>query len=711
MRKWFILFTIAVAVSHFCSLIKLEHLESLGYWFEIAGKPVKGYWVYAERGVDGYKPIGATNEGDFCVDDVARAVLLYCELFEHTNDPKYLNLAIDGSSFLLAMQSEDGEFYNFAYKDGSINMYGPTSVKSTSWWTLRAFWALAKLANLVNDADIHDAVHKTYRAISKRPPTYMDQKAVYLLGLCEYNKLSNVEKSIRAIADDLLGALIREGPFAGFFSYDSKEFRWHGWGNRYSEALLKAYQVTGDTRYLTAAVFSLERQVPLLLGSGFIYSIEKYVDLFPELSYAVEPLVVSCSLAYEITNDRRYAVLAALSGAWYFGVNRLQRPMYGPNGEGYDGMEYAHINMNAGAESTICALRAMVYLSELPEEFRRLAQTAKLHGMKGIRVLEAENADPGVSAVSNVFGDYSAGAAVAYESRTRLKWTDTNQRGSFYVLIAGEFSKSSVSVQSGDSAVSAELNGKGIFLLGEMEMTDTVRASLSGKGTLDQVVLVPKEFGISIVFDNRPMSVVWSQEGLKITNDLIFEPLKRENIFEAKVDLLRVGQFVALVLDEFFNNDGIAAPLEPGNFDNLGGSFGAYYPEELIPEQFALNGVPFVLKKEGKDNMRCNSQVLLIEPAVRVTRVHILASANHGDYKALMFLNDQAIPIVVSDWCRPPKDYELEYRYVQSGEKQYISCGFDHIVVELEEPVELHKIVLPNEINIHVFAITLEPAG
>jgi|GEM_PF-6229854 len=205
-----------------------------------------------------------------------------------------------------------------------------------------------------------------------------------------------------------------------------------------------------------------------------------------------------------------------------------------------------------------------------------------------------------------------------------------------------------------------------------------------------------------------PLSVFWSQSRLIIERSLVFEPIRQQFVLESKVAQIQKDRFVILSLDDFFNNDGIATPMKPGNFDNLGSRFGAYYPEELIPEELVLDGVPFFLSKVNENNVRCNSQILLIEPALNVLRVHILASANHGDYKTFVLLNDQPVSINVSDWCRPPKDYELEYRYIQSGEKQHIKCGLDRIVIDLRKPTVLYKIGLPDDINVHIFSITLE---
>jgi len=122
-----------------------KHLEELSQWFTLSGNQVKGYWVYSDNKGDHFQVVPAVNEGDFCVDDVARVVLLYSEAYELTKDETYRKLALDASKFVLAMQDSDGEFYNFAYADGTINKQGITSYKSTSWWTFEGIFGPIKI--------------------------------------------------------------------------------------------------------------------------------------------------------------------------------------------------------------------------------------------------------------------------------------------------------------------------------------------------------------------------------------------------------------------------------------------------------------------------------------------------------------------------------------------------------------------------------------
>lgn len=693
------------------NLVKFDHLERLSEWFKLKDSLVKAYWVYAEK-IDGvYRPVGAIGEGDFCVDDVARVVLIYTEAHRKTKDPTYLNLAKDASKFLIQMQAEDGEFYNFAYKDGTINMHGPTSYKSTSWWALRAFWALSAVASETGEEQFVKAAQKAYRAISRRPPTFADQLSIYILGLCEYNKIVDVSDEIRKNVELLLEFVgVKEDPIFGrFFSTQKREFHWNGWGNQYAEALIESYRTLGDERLLKVAIESLELQIALLSSTGFIYSVARYVKPTPELSYAVEPLVVAAVKAYEVTRNENMAFLASLAGAWYFGANRLTERMYGPSGEGFDGLEYMHVNRNAGAESTICAIRSMIYLSSLPILFQRLVVSIGDFAQNGMVVLEAETADLGISAISLVTGDYGANVACRFESRVRLRWPSV-AKGKYFVYVSGEFAKNRCTVSTESGSVSTTLDGNGIFFVGQLDIVSSLRLSLDGSGVIDQLLLVPSSFGVSFEFENQSWTVAYSVEetkGLIIVPERYFQRqmIRRDQVFGVSSE--QIDRFLLLRLDEVFNNDGFALPQKPGNFDNLGGAVGAYFPEGETTEGVKIvGGTPFLLKMSGLDNFRVSDQKLVLPEDVKVKNVHLLASSNHGDYELALALNGHRFSLLISDWCRGQKDLMFDFRYTASGQKEFIKCGLNVHTIELNKTIK--EITFTGNINIHVFAVTLE---
>jgi hypothetical protein len=676
------------------SQINTNHLEFLGEDFVLNGEMVRGYFVYADKTSDGYRKIPAKGEGDICVDDVSRAVVTYVEMYEFTRDSKYLDLAKKAAKFIVQMQDYDGDFYNFAYVDGTINKTGITSSKQHSWWAVRAFWALSKISKY--DFTFLENAKKGYELLSNYVDAGLlngvgDQTSVYILGLCALNDLGiNVKNEIRNSADAILGLYQY-----GFFKTYKDKILWHGWGNRYVEALVESYRVLKDKKYLEYAKKALEIEGPIFLSTGFIYEISDKVKLFPELSYAVESITVGAIKYYLETRDEEIGVLASLMAGWYKGLNRLGKPMYGPNGEGYDGMEFAHINYNAGAESTISAVRTMLFLEIMPDKLKKLSE-GKLLKSYPLQVLEAEAGDWGLSDVQVlVDAKFGGSSALSFEDNVRLKFNVSP--GVYDVIIVGNGGYD-CTVVSGDDKVTGTLNGSYVHL-GKLKL-DQFRVILKGAGIIDQIILIPEKIGvltsdISAFYENGKLTLKKENVEAKVV----------ENKTESFVTFDKMDNFILFNLENVLNNNGIADSInEKGNFDNLGSVLGSYLPQEII-EKIKDYKIPFKIHENGNDNIRCNGQVLKFEKTF-VKNLYLLVAANHGDYNVIFKVNGKDFEMKIPDWCSEKIDIISDYRFVLTGEKQFIKCGLKIIRFEINGIIE--EIILPNEVNVHVFAITGE---
>ncbi|MBO8160781.1 MAG: hypothetical protein H0Z24_04020 [Thermosipho sp. (in: Bacteria)] len=682
----FLIFSICIF-----SQINTTHLEFLGEDFVLNGEKVHGYWVYANKIGETYKKVSAVGEGDICVDDVARAVVFYVELYEYTKNQSYLEIAKSSAKFLVQMQDYDGDFYNFAYVDGTINKTGVTSSKQHSWWAVRALWALAEISKY--DKTFYENALKAYNLLSKYVDEGLlngvgDQTSVYLLGLIALKELG-VEVDIETSANALIKLYNH-----GFFSVYPDKFSWHGWGNRFVEALVESYKVTKNELYLKYAKKALEIEGPLFLSTGFVYEVSSNVKLFPELSYAVESITVGAIKYYQTTNDKDIGVLAALLAGWYKGLNRLGKPMYGPNGEGYDGLEFAHINHNAGAESTISALRTMLYLETLPEELKKYSKE-KIVSLYPVLVLEAESGDWGISDVEIVVdGKYGGSSAISFSDNVRLKFKVT--KSMYDVIVVGK-GKYSCTISSSGGKLTKDLVGNYVYL-GKMPL-ESFRLTCKGEGIIDQIILIPERFGIStsnitILYDN----------GLIINKETV-EASKVTETTEYKVSYESNNNFFLFDLKAVFNNNGIGTPFEEkANFDNLGSVLGSYLPKDIIDKIKDCN-IPFKVSYIGNDNIRCNSQVITFD-SIYIKNLYLLVSANHGDYNVNFKIDGKIYTVRVPDWCSNNLDITEDFRYLATGEKQFLKCGFK--IVKLEINTEITKIVLPDEINVHLFAITGE---
>ena len=119
------------------SPINLQHVLNLVDSLEVEGENIAFIYIYADA--PDYKPQEAVGEGIACVDDVARAAVVYLRYYEITGIDSILARAKRLLNFVLYMQADDGEFYNFIDSTYQINKTYRTSRKSFDFWAARGY--------------------------------------------------------------------------------------------------------------------------------------------------------------------------------------------------------------------------------------------------------------------------------------------------------------------------------------------------------------------------------------------------------------------------------------------------------------------------------------------------------------------------------------------------------------------------------------------
>ena len=70
-------------------------------------------------------------------------------------------------------------------------------------------------------------------------------------------------------------------------------------------------------------------------------------------------------LFYEVTGNSKYRQQIEVAFSWFLGNNHLKQIMYNTvNGASYDGLEDTQININQGAESTLCFFKAQMIMKK-----------------------------------------------------------------------------------------------------------------------------------------------------------------------------------------------------------------------------------------------------------------------------------------------------------------------------------------------------------
>ncbi|HMB89413.1 MAG TPA: hypothetical protein VKP65_01110 [Rhodothermales bacterium] len=384
------------------SLFNLAHLDYLGETVMHEGDTLRIIHIYANA--PEYAWTHDDDEGAACVDDAARAAVVYLRHFELTGDADSRSKAEALLRFVLYMQRENGLFYNFVWNSQlDINTEHDNSRADTfGWWAARGVWALGMGARVLKTANpslaaaaaegvqrtlphlrqIQERYGETIQHQGRTVPQWLlyetaaDATSELLLGLVAYQQTylnPEVSTLIDRFAEGI--AMMQYGsmqtfPYGGHASWIDA---WHGWGNSQTMALAEA-------GHLASAKREAEQFYPRLLVDGWLHSIpfdttEAEIRKFEQIAYAVRAMSVGLIRLAEATDDDRYARMAGLAASWLTGNNVADTPMYDPQtGRGFDGINSPTvINHNAGAESTIEALFTILEMEQHPEARRWLS--------------------------------------------------------------------------------------------------------------------------------------------------------------------------------------------------------------------------------------------------------------------------------------------------------------------------------------------------
>lgn len=390
--------------------VNLAHLNRLYEDVVIDGKEMAIIHIYSEYPDYGW--VDAQNEGVACVDDAARAAVVYLRHFEISGDTTSLKRARKLLDFCLYMQADDGEFYNFIYADHSINHDGETSFKSFGWWAARGVWALGEGYRVFHKMDASYAdllkrhVQKTYVHIDTllshypkvedfdgfKVPKWLlynsaaDATSELMLGLAALAHASGDTKTKDYLKTFARGLIEMQSgdentfPFGLFLSWKNV---WHGWANSQTQALAQVSKIVDDESIQKAALREASFFYPYWMKQGFPRELEfvledtlgvKKIDQFEQIAYAIRPAVAGSLKLYEMTQEERFAELAGELVTWFFGNNPANQQMYDPEtGRCSDGiLSGTEINRNSGAESTIEALYSILEVEANPIARRKL---------------------------------------------------------------------------------------------------------------------------------------------------------------------------------------------------------------------------------------------------------------------------------------------------------------------------------------------------
>ncbi|MDQ1724274.1 MAG: hypothetical protein QOG52_1302 [Frankiaceae bacterium] len=299
------------------------------------------------------------RDGGYCVDDVARALVVVCREPRPTTDPHLAGLAELYLAFLLEAQGPDGRFRNRLGLDGQ---WQDAPTVEDCWG--RALWGLGAAVASGLPAKQRDRAREAFwRGAAWRSP-YSRSMAFAALGAAEMLRARPDDAIARKLLDDAaerIGRPRSPGPWL-----------WPEGRLRYAnaalpEVLIAAGAALDDPRHLADGLTLLEWLFAVESRDGHV-SVTPVAGRGPgELSagFDQQPIEVAAladafARAFAVTGEPRWARAVELAAGWFLGVNDSRLVMYDvATGGGCDGLERASRNENQGAESTLAALSTM----------------------------------------------------------------------------------------------------------------------------------------------------------------------------------------------------------------------------------------------------------------------------------------------------------------------------------------------------------------
>jgi len=328
------------------------------------------------------------------LDDNARAMIALCMHHRQYGDAASERMIGVQLGFIEHCQQADGGFLNYVdehgiycAKNNHVNLEDSNG---------RALWALGTLiagegtlpAPLVRRAE-DTLLAALARLDDHRSPRAM---AFAIKGLHAYNSVREGPE-ITALIDRLAGRLL------GCYRAASDP-AWHWfepamtYGNAVMpEALLLAALETGKEPCRHAAESSMRFLLAQLFRDGHLRVISnrgwRRKGVLPE-AFGEQPIdaaytILALERFWKATGSPVYLRRMGTAFEWFLGNNHLAQVMYdGTTGGCYDGLEEHEVNMNQGAESTVCYLMARLTVERCRRDLERVqwaADRQKLLGM------------------------------------------------------------------------------------------------------------------------------------------------------------------------------------------------------------------------------------------------------------------------------------------------------------------------------------------
>jgi glycosyltransferase involved in cell wall biosynthesis len=310
----------------------------------------------------------------YTIDDNARALIAVAKHFELTGKFSDLPLINIYLKYILFCQQKDGSFLNYVTsnkkffdknKDENLE-----DANGRTIWALGEFLSMKQLLDFNLQGQVEKAFEKAFHAIHN----LQSPRAISfcIKGLCYYYDFKK-DESILALITKLADNLVSK-----YRGVSNKKWQWFEnyltYGNALlPEAMLLAGQYTNNELFKEIAYKSFEfllkttfdgHKIKVISNQGWHHK-GKQKQHFGEQPIEIAYTILALQTFYKTYKIESYLDKTKIAFNWFLGENHLNQIIYNPvTGGCYDGLEEHQVNLNQGAESTVCYLLARLAMEK-----------------------------------------------------------------------------------------------------------------------------------------------------------------------------------------------------------------------------------------------------------------------------------------------------------------------------------------------------------
>lgn len=340
-------------------------------------------------------------DSGYTLDDNARALIAVCMNYEHSRDKNDLPLIDTYLTFIEFCQKLNGQFVNYVDKDGNYHIKNShVNLEDSNG---RAIWSLGVVTNYQNilpysfvkraQTCLDNSVHWITRVLSPRAIGFII-KGLY------FNYTTTHDERVSFYIKNLAEKLVSRYDIAS-----RHDWKWYEDYLTYAnsilpESMLYTYLVTKNELYRKIALDSFDfllaklfkgDQIKVISNQGWMQK-DKTPNDHGEQPIDVSYTIQALDLFYRTFGKEEYRNKMKIAFSWFLGNNHLGQIIYNPvSGGCYDGLEKENVNLNQGAESTICYLIARLIMQKHTNVIEREINLPKTIMAKPLKLKTSSN--------------------------------------------------------------------------------------------------------------------------------------------------------------------------------------------------------------------------------------------------------------------------------------------------------------------------------